>query len=315
MVRGKEGDVFIFEYKRGQRLTLDNTVLALGFFDGVHTAHRMLIEDGMRIAKEQSLRFAVLTFPSEDRLKKSSPRIYGTEERLSLFNKMGVENVVLADFNSISDMSAEEFVNEALVRDMGCKIAVAGYNFRFGKGASGSSADLLKLMRAVGGDAIIHSEHSYQGKPISATRIRVALQSGDVRLANKLLSAPYFVKGAVTHGKSLGHTLGFPTVNMSLPEERFVIANGVYKTDVEIDGTIYKGITNVGSCPTFESRDIHLETFILDFEGNLYEREITVYFMDYLREERKFSSPEELTKQIAKDCELVKGDLYGRHLD
>ena len=305
----------IFEYKRGQKLSFTDAVLALGFFDGVHKAHRLLIEDGMRIAKEESRPFAILTFPSEGGLKSSTPRIYGTEERLSLFADMGVENVVLADFNSISDMSAEDFVNKTLVGDIGCKVAIAGYNFRFGKGAMGTSLDLLSLMRAAGGDAIIHSEHSYLGKPISATRIREALRMGDVRLSNELLSVPYFVRGTVTHGKSLGRTLGFPTVNMSLPEERFVIASGVYKTAVKIDDTLDTGITNVGICPTFESRQMHIETYILDFDGDLYERELTVYFMDYLREERKFSSPEELTKQIVKDCEKVKGDKHGRSLD
>ena len=299
----------VFEYKRGKKLALSDSVLALGFFDGVHTAHRLLIEDGMRIAKERHLPFAILTFPSEDGLKKSSPRIYGTDERLSLFRDMGVENVILADFASVSGMTPEEFVMEALVGDIGCKVAVAGYNFRFGRGAMGDSSELLSLMKKAGGDAVIHDEHSYLGKPISATRIREKLSTGDVKAANELLLVPYFVRGRVTHGKSLGHTLGFPTVNMSLPKERFAIASGVYKTALEIDGKLFTGITNVGTCPTFESRKMHLETYILDFNGDLYERELTLYFLDYLRSERKFSSPEELSQQIAKDCENAKGEL------
>lgn len=299
----------VFEYKRGKKLALSDSVLALGFFDGVHTAHRLLIEDGMRIAKERHLPFAILTFPSEDGLKKSSPRIYGTDERLSLFRDMGVENVILADFASVSDMTPREFVMEALIGDIGCKIAVAGYNFRFGCGAAGDSSDLLNLMEKAGGEAVIHDEHSYLGKPISATLIREKLSTGDVNSANDLLLAPYFVKGRVTHGRSIGHSLGFPTVNMSLPEERYVIASGVYKTGVEIDGALYTGITNVGTCPTFESREMHLETYILNFKGDLYERDITVYFLDYLRPERRFSSPEELTEQIKKDCENAKGEL------
>lgn len=299
----------VFEYKRGKKLALSDSVLALGFFDGVHTAHRLLIEDGMRIAKERHLPFAILTFPSECGLKKSSPRIYGTDERLSLFRDMGVENVILADFASVSDMTPREFVMEALIGDIGCKIAVAGYNFRFGCGAAGDSSDLLNLMEKAGGEAVIHDEHSYLGKPISATLIREKLSTGDVKSANDLLLAPYFVKGRVTHGRSIGHSLGFPTVNMSLPEERYVIASGVYKTGVEIDGALYTGITNVGTCPTFESREMHLETYILNFKGDLYERDITVYFLDYLRPERRFSSPEELTEQIKKDCENAKGEL------
>ena len=299
----------IFEYKRGERLPLSDSVVALGFFDGVHAAHRLLIEDGMRIAKKSGTPFAILTFPSESKLKKSSPRIYGTKERMSLFQNMGVENVVLADFDSIAGMTPEEFVREALVGDVGCKIAVAGYNFRFGIGAAGNSQDLLCLMRKYGGDAVIHDEHSYLGKPISATVIREKLSTGDVLGAKELLSVPYFVRGTVAHGNGTGHKIGFPTVNMSLPEERAVIANGVYKTAVEIDGTLYAAITNVGVCPTFDVRDVHLETYILDFDKDLYEREITVYFMDYLREERKFSSPNELVEQIAKDKEKAKGVL------
>lgn len=299
----------IFEYKRGEKLELSDSVLALGFFDGVHKAHRLLIEDGMRIAEEKNLSFAILTFPSEDGLKRSSPRIYGTDDRLSLFEKMGVENVVLVNFNSISDMSGEDFVSETLIGDMSCKIAVAGYNFRFGKNAGSDSRDLLTLMQRAGGNAVIHDEHSYLGKPISATRIREKLSTGDVLGANELLSTPYFVRGTVAHGKSLGHSLGFPTVNMSLPEARFVIASGVYEVAVKIDGTLYVGITNVGICPTFEAREMHLETYILDFNGDLYDKELTVYFINYLRCEKKFSSPKELSEQIAKDCKSVKGDL------
>ncbi len=299
----------IFEYKKGVKLPISSSVLALGFFDGVHAAHRLLIEDGMRIAENRGAAFAVLTFPSESKLKNFSPRIYGTEERLFLLSDLGVENVVLADFDSVSGMTPEEFVKEALVEEVGCTVAVAGYNFRFGKDAAGKSSDLLRLMRDAGCDAVIHDEHSYLGKPISATRIREKLRTGDVKEANELLSVPYFIKGRVTHGRSVGHTLGFPTVNMSLSGERAIIATGVYKTAVDIDGKLYTGITNVGTCPTFESREVHLETYVLDFDGNLYERELTVYFLDYLREERKFASGEELSLQIAKDKERAKGVL------
>ena len=299
----------IFEYERGKKIGLDDCVLALGFFDGVHAAHRLLIEDGMRIASERGVPFAVLTFPSDSGLKASTPRIYGTDERIALLSDMGVESVVLADFASVADMTPEEFVKEALVGDIGCKFAVVGYNFRFGKSAAGKSSDLLALMRETGGDAVIHEEHSYRGKPISATRIREALKTGDVKGAKQLLSVPYFVKGKVAHGRKVGRDLGFPTVNMSLPESRAVIATGVYKTAVAIGGRLYTGITNVGTCPTFESREVHLETYILDFDGDLYERELTVYFLDFLRAERKFDSPDELSRQISEDKERAKGDL------
>ena len=299
----------IFEYKRGVRLGLSGAVLALGFFDGVHTAHRLLIEDGMEIARERGVPFAILTFPSESHLKGGSPRIYGTEERLSLFRDMGVTNVVLADFKSVASMTPEEFVKEALIEDIGCGVAVAGYNFHFGKGAVGGSDDLARLMREAGGAAVIHGEHDYLGEPISATRIREALGRGEASLARELLSVPYFVRGKVTRGRSVGRDLGFPTVNMSLPEGRATVATGVYRTAVAVGDSLYTGITNVGVCPTFDAREAHLETFILDFDGDLYEREITVYFIDYLREEKKFSSPEALRAQIANDREKSKGAL------
>lgn len=299
----------IFEYRAGTKLPLDGSVIALGFFDGVHAAHRQLIGDGMHIAKERGTPFAVFTFSAESGLKSAAPRIYSTEDRLSLIADMGVECVILSDFDSVSGMSPEEFVGEALIRDMGCAVAVAGYNFRFGWGASGSSDDLCRLMRLAGGEAVIHGEYTHLGDPISATVIREKLNTGDVSGARELLTVPYFVKGRVSHGRSEGRRLGFPTVNMSLPEGRATVASGVYKTAIPIGDRLYTGITNVGICPTFESRAAHLETYILDFDGDLYERELTVYFIDYLRPERKFSSPEELTRQIAYDRQKAKGDL------
>ena len=144
----------VFEYKRGEQLSLSDSVLALGFFDGVHAAHRLLIEDGMRIAKERGVPFAIMTFSSEGALKKSTPRIYGTAERIELLGAMGIENVVIIDFASVSNMTPDEFVKEALIKDIGCKVAVAGYNFRFGKGAVGDSAVLLTHM----GTAVVNGE-------------------------------------------------------------------------------------------------------------------------------------------------------------
>lgn len=300
----------IYKYVPNQRSGYKNTVVALGFFDGVHAAHRELIKETLRIAKERSLTPLIFTFTSEGDIKNGVPRIYSTEQKLSLIEEMGIHDAVVANFSDISDISAEEFVSNTLIADLGACVAVAGYNFRFGKGALGSSEELLHLMKQSGGEAKILPEILIEGNEVSSTAIRTLIESGNVRKANKLLSSPYFILGKVESGNHVGKTLGFPTVNIPLAERGVIIRRGVYSTAVEIDKKMHVALTNVGTCPTFNERKMHTETYILDYNSEIYGKEIKIYFLDFLREEKKFDSPSSLVEEINRNiAEVMKGKV------
>jgi riboflavin kinase/FMN adenylyltransferase len=297
--------VKIFKYPSDGTPPLGRCVTALGFFDGVHAAHRALIDYARSLADEAGLPLAVFTFPAECGVKGGTPRIYSTEARLSLFRDLGVEAVVIADFAMVADLSPEEFVREVLIGALDTQIAVAGFNYRFGKGAVGDAKMLENLMKRGGRVAKIHDELTKDGKTISATAVRRAIAEGDVLRARELLSVPYFIEGRIGHGNAVGRTLGYPTINMRLDDGYVMPRRGVYKTAVPIGEKLYTGLTNVGICPTFGEREMHAETYILDFEGDLYGERVRVYFMEFLRDEAVFESAEALARQIESDIKRV----------
>ena len=289
----------IYEYFHGKSI-IENTAIALGFFDGVHKGHRILLETTKKLAEKNNLTFAVFTFRSENSFK-SGGSIYSTDEKLEIFESLGVEAVILADFASVAGISAEEFVLSALIKDMGCKAAVAGFDFRFGNKATGNADLLKKLLYENGAMCVIEEEQQIDGGKISTSAIKELLQCGDSKNARRYLETPYFITATVTHGNGVGRKLGFPTVNTALPSGRVNLKMGVYRTAVAIDGRLYSAVTNVGVCPTFDAREAHSETYIIDYSGDLYDKKIRIFFLDYLREEIKFENPKSLVLQINVD--------------
>ena len=275
------------------------SVTTLGFFDGMHLAHRALIKEAKSVAKEQNLPVVVFTFSGNGNLiKSSSARLFTDEERLALIEKCDVDYTVIADFSVMKDMSAEDFVTEFLVGALNTQVGVCGFNFRFGKNAQSTSKTLSELMQKEGRRAVILDEYLYNGKTLSSTYIRELISENNLSEAGKLLGIPYFISGKVEHGMGLGRKLGIPTVNTDIPQGKLVPTFGVYLTALNLDGKIYKALTNVGSCPTFSEREAHIETYILDFNGDLYGKDIKIYFIAFLREEKKFSNEKELLMQI-----------------
>ena len=289
----------ILEYGCGREPSLVGCVVALGFFDGVHLAHRELIRTAVREAEKRGCKSVVLTFPAEsETLKSRTPRIYTTSEKLAIITALGVDYTVLADFDSIAGLSAMQFVKDVLVDKLGALCAVAGYNYRFGNGAKGDSEELTRLMRLHGREVIILGEYLYEGAPLSSTLIRKALAEGRIDDANRMLGAPYRISGRVIHGNGNGSGFGFPTVNTDIGEFRALPRLGVYRTVVPIGGRLYTGVTNVGKCPTFGERKVHAETYIVDFDGDLYGEDIEMFILGFLRDEKRFSGLSELQKQI-----------------
>jgi riboflavin kinase/FMN adenylyltransferase len=293
----------IIEYPGAQR-DIGTTPLAaaLGFFDGVHRGHRKLLALTKKEAEKRGYTPAIFTFRSECKgIKKGGERIYSTEKKLELFSSLGFETVILADFDKISSLCAEEFVEDLLIKKFNVRLAAAGYNFRFGRGALADSKRLTELMSAHGLDSVIMAEEVYRGRTLSTTEIKSALKEGRTDEAAEMLGYPYFRDSSVERGEGMGRKLGFPTVNSSLSSETEVLRSGVYRSAVMIDGRIYNAVTNVGTCPTFAERERHCETFIIDYSGNLYGKKIRTFFLGYLREEKRFEDKNDLILQINVD--------------
>ena len=285
-------------------------VLALGFFDGVHIAHRELIKSARDVAEERGLPLGIFTFAGG--IKPGARRIFTDSEKCEIFESLGADFVVFAIFDAIKGVTAEDFVKDILIKEEKCAVCVAGFNFRFGCGASGDARMLVSLMKEGGGEAIIKSEVSLGGECVSSTRIRGRIEAGEMQYARELLGIPYYIKGRVEGGRRVGRTLGFPTVNLPISDEKAVPRCGVYRSAVLLGTRAFSAITNVGSCPTFEGREVHSESYILDFEGDIYGEEIKVFLLDFMREEIAFSSHEALKMQINIDKNnaiLANGDI------
>ena len=289
-----------------------NLAVALGYFDGVHSAHRELLLLLIKKAKEKNLTPCVFTFAnSPSKSKKTQTTIYNIDDKLKFFDEIGIKTVILANFDSISSLSPLAFVNEVLIDDLGAHFAICGYNFKFGKHAAGTAADLINMMAARGKEALCVDRVTLGGKTISSTAIRELISNKKIKEATNLLGSPYFIRATVEKGLGLGTGFGFPTVNTSIRSDS-PLSPGVYRTAVKIGQNLYTGITNVGTCPTIKEREIHAETLIVDFCGDIYGEEIQIFFLDFLREEKLFSSVEELREQIYKDREISikeNGDL------
>ncbi len=297
----------IIEFKKGINFGTAPSVVALGFFDGVHLGHRALIKRARDEAKKRGLLLSVFTFYSECKEIKGSPsRLYSTEAKCELLGSLGVERVYLADFSELSSFSPEEFVNNILIDSLACRVAVSGEDFRFGKGANGNARDLGRLMKDGGGEAITVPDESFRGEKISTTMIKKLLTSCRVSEANELLGAPFFFDARVERGLSLGRKLGIPTVNNSLPDSCRDISRGVYLSRIKIGDNFYTGLTNIGSCPTFRERETHAETFILDFSGEIYGERVRIHLLDFIREEKRFENKDLLLLEIEKNIKEAK---------
>ncbi len=295
----------VYSYKRDTLPVKKGAVIALGFFDGVHTAHRKLLKTARDEAARLGVPFGVFTFDTESQIKIGEGRIYTGTIRERLIKNEGADFIISAQFSDISEMSAEEFVKKILIDEIGAQIAVSGFNFRFGKGAAGDASELKRLMRAYGGDALICERYEIDGVAVSSTAIKEMLKSGRIREANRLLGAPYRINGEVKHGRGVGKSLGFPTLNTNIGEGLVSLQRGVYRTAVSVGDRLYPAITNIGVCPTYEKRDLHAETYIINYSGDLYGFDTEIYFLNFLREEIEFPSEEQLIMQINIDKNIA----------
>ena len=234
-------------------------------------------------------------------MKKSALRLYDTRKKLSLLSSLGVDCVFMCELSVIASVSAEDFVRRCLVSDMRATVTVCGFNYRFGNGAKGDCDALDRYMQALGRENITLPPMYHSDELLSSSAIRAHLSAGEVARAAEMLGAPYALSGEVQSGDGRGKTLGFPTVNIPLAENQLLLPPGVYATATQTDAGIFPSVTNVGTCPTFGERSIHAETHLCNFQGDLYGTNIELKFLTRLRDEKLFSSGEELIKQINVD--------------
>lgn len=287
----------------------NSSVLCLGNFDGVHLGHRQLVD--AVLFKQNTLK---KTYPNlvsgawffDSNFYKNTDEIYSLSEKLEVFASLGLEYAIIADFNEMKSLSPEDFVNEILQNQCKCIHAVCGDNFRFGAKAAGSSQSLSDLMSGkatvVPLMAVSDDVSSNEKTIISSTYIRTLLMHGDISKANSLLGKNYSICETVVHGKALGRKLGIPTINQNVQEKRLILKNGIYATLCTIDGKLYQGVTNVGIRPTVDNNGIqNIETHIIDFDGDCYEKKVKIEFLSRIRDEMKFDSVDALKDQIQKD--------------
>lgn len=278
----------------------DRLSCAVGNFDGVHTGHQVLL--ACAAAPYPGITHsAVWTFrePSSRQTNNETKLLTSLPERLELFRKCGIRFAFLEDFDAVKDLSAERFVHDILRRQCQIQMAVCGFNYRFGKNASGTPEALQAFMQKEGASVRILPPFYKENLLVSSSAIRKALSDGDSLLAARLLGRPYTLTGIVEHGKQLGRTLGFPTANQHFPPERALPRAGVYAVHVLIEGRRYIGVANVGIRPTVEDAgQVNCETYLIGFDGDLYGKTITVAFYRFLRPEQKFESIDLLRQKV-----------------
>lgn len=282
-------------------------IYALGFFDGVHLGHQALLRHCCRLAKMQNALPVAVTFPLPPSavLQNVEPNmITSVAERELLLRQYGMEEVRVfsADQQTFS-MEWEDFL-EILLKE-GAAGFVCGEDYRFGRFGSGTAETLSNFAAERNLPCVIVPEQTMDGERISSTRIRIHLEAGEIEEANRLLGHPHILKGTVQYGQQLGRTIGIPTANLSLPDGVLTPAFGVYACKAIVDGAEYLAVTNVGTRPTVGGSHITVEPWLLDFEGDLYGKELTLYFYYFLRPEQKFASLEELKAQIQQDAAKV----------
>ena len=293
---------------------LDNkVVIALGYFDSVHKGHRLVLDTAKRCAKKHGASFVVFTFDGNVKsffTNQPDKSIYTSEERLQILNELGVDQVFFAPTTSeFLSLSKQEFL-DFLCKKYNVVAYVSGEDYTFGKFGSGNVDFLREYASAHGQEYVVVDTLLSDAEKVSTTRVKSLLSKGDVKGANALLVRHYSVTGRVCHDRKVGKKLGFPTVNLHVDKHKFNILDGVYKGHVFIDSVKYDAIINYGARPTFNLDEKLLEAHILDFDGDLYDREITVFFDQFMRNIQKFSSSCELQSQLQIDLQNVKGGKY-----
>ena len=282
------------------------TVLTLGVFDGLHLGHQLIMNTVVERARKVGAVPTVITFDPHPRAvlhPESAPPLLQTfDQKIEAFGVLGIEQTIVVRFTTeFSSISAPDFLRDVVKERLHAQEVYLGKGFAFGHNREGNIELLRRLGVELGFVAGEVPEVSFRGRRVSSSKIRELLAKGNVNLARRMLGRPYGVEGRVERGAERGHKLGFPTANLH-PQNRVIPKNGVYVTGTLIDGQWRRSVTNVGLRPTFgEATEPSVETYVMNWDGDLYGDVIRVRFLYRLRDERKFSGIDELKTQIDRD--------------
>ncbi len=290
---------------------VQNGIIAIGNFDGVHRGHQVVINTVKQIANKSTPCLPGVMFfnPHPRTFFQPDKQVFCLslkQRKLELMNKLGMDFAIVLNFNKeLAELSAEQFVKKVLIEGLMAKHVIIGFDFYFGKGRSGNASAMLEFGQQYGFEVTVVEEQKDNYESYSSTKIRELLQEGDVSKAAEMLGYWWRVSGIVESGAQKGSWLGFPTANISLlPSQR--IGHGIYAVNVHIGTETYSGASYHGTRPTFDNGRPVLETFIFDFDGELYGKTIEIEFIEYIRKDEKFPDAESLKRQMQEDCIYAK---------
>ncbi|MCC9166578.1 bifunctional riboflavin kinase/FAD synthetase [Pontibacter harenae] len=292
---------------------LSQTVVTSGTFDGLHIGHQKILKRVIERARQINGQSVVISFWPHPRLvlfpEDNDLKLLSTiEERIEELRNFGIDYLLLIPFTKeFSRMSSRSFITDILVRTINTKVLVIGYDHRFGKNREGSFENLKARSQQYGFEVEEIPRQDIDDIGVSSTKIRKALESGDIETANRYLGRSYSLTSTVEEGNKLGRTIGFPTANLALPAaHKLIPANGVYAVWVKIGEARYGGMMNIGIRPTVDGKQLTLEVHILNFDQDIYGQTLTVEYVQHLRQEQKFDGLEALKAQLAKDKEATQ---------
>lgn len=299
---------------------LKNTIVTIGTFDGVHLGHQKIIQKLIELKKQKGGETLLFTFhphprkilfPNQTDLK----LITTTQEKCELLRQFGIDNVLIFPFTiEFSRMSAEDYISKIISHTLKTKLIVIGYDHRFGSNREGNINTLMEVAEKYNFEVEEISAHEINELNVSSTKIRKALEEGDIETANTFLGYTFFVSGIVVRGKQLGRTIGYPTANIFIEDKSKIIPkNGVYAVNIIVLNIVYQGMLNIGYNPTTDSDSAQkIEVNIFDFNENIYNQTVKIEFIKHLRNEVKFANLDELKNQLASDkiaCKKIYQDV------
>lgn len=291
--------------------------IALGNFDGVHIGHQKLIQHLLAKSKSKKLESCVYTFMNHTIPVISNgntiKHITSLHVKKEIFNSFGIDILYLDNFSKeLMALSPKDFVENILVKMLNCKEAIVGFDYRFGHKAEGDVSLLKELGELYGFQVTVIDAVTIEKEKVSSSNIRKYLLDGDIEKVNRFLGRYFSLYNKVIHGDARGTKLGYPTANIAIDPLQLLPNPGVYATLIKVNNEIYRGATFIGTTPTFESYTPSIETFIIDYEGNLYDQYIDIYFVERIRDQVKFKTAEELVIQINNDIKEVKKHLQSK---
>ncbi len=289
------------------------TCVSVGTFDGLHIGHRLILQTLVQTAQAKGLKSLVLTFDPHPRKvlfpEKDLNLILSPEEKIEMFAATGVDYLVIHPFTkAFAAVSSSDFMDNLMVRQLGMRHLVSGFNNHFGCDRMGDVEVLKQYGRSFGFEVSRLDAAMLNGISASSTFVRNALLDGDVSAASAVLGYSYYISGTVVHGRHIGTKIGFPTANIK-PDcaDKLIPKNGVYAANVQVEGNLYQSVVNIGDNPTVsDSHQTTIEAYILDFHGDIYGKNIRVYLTSRIRDQKKFSDLEQLTEAIKNDIDEVK---------